>query len=483
MFYPLAQLRQIEQQALSLGLPLMARAGQAAADFISARFGCGAAVLVLAGPGNNGGDALVAARLLRQRGHRVDLLLAADPRALPADAAAALADWLAAGGQVQQSLPAGPHHLAIDGLFGIGLNRPLAPSWHDLIHAVNARQLPLLALDVPSGVLADSGAVPGPALRARWTLSFIGTARGLVTGAACNQVGERHLADLALPLSLRPAGELADGGALARSLRLARPADSHKGRFGTVAIIGAAAGMAGAGLLAGRAALHAGAGKVLLGQLDPDGPRVDPLRPELMLRGYEASLLVQADVLAVGPGLGQSDAAHAAVAAALASARPLLLDADALNLLAGDPALATSAAQRQLPTVLTPHPSEAARLLGCSTAAIQAQRFDAATALAQRFAATVVLKGAGSLVAEHARSAIHTGGSAAMANAGQGDVLSGLIAALLAQGLDGWQAANLGVWAQAEASAHWLARDGRLVTLADELAQAIGPVLGHLRQP
>lgn len=479
MFYPVAQLRQIEQAALAQGLPLMQRAGQAAAGFIAQRFGPQARGLVLVGPGNNGGDALVAARRLHELGFALDVLMPAGPQPLPADAAQAWQDWLAVSGSALHSLPAQPYQFVLDGLFGIGLNRALASEWTDLIDAVNALALPTLALDVPSGILADSGAQPGAAIEASWTLSLIGTARGLLTGAACNHVGQRQLATLGLPDSLLPAGSLADCAQLAAQCRLSRQPDSHKGRFGTLAIVGGAAGMAGAGLLAGRAALHAGAGKVIVHQLDPDGPRYDPCRPELMLRQYTAGQDLQANVLVVGPGLGHSPAAAQVLQQALATPLPLLLDADALNLLASDTALGEAVAQRAAPCVLTPHPSEAARLLGCSTADIQAQRFDAAQALAERYHATVVLKGAGSLVAQRTRMAVNTAGSAAMANAGQGDVLSGLIGALLAQGLDDWQAANLGVWAHATASDVLRARTGSLVTLADVVAEQVGRVLAR----
>ncbi|GAB3243589.1 carbohydrate kinase family protein [Chitinimonas naiadis] len=477
MYYSVEQLRQLENQHLAQGLPLMQRAGTAAADFVSARFGVAAHVLVLAGPGNNGGDALVAGTLLRLRGYRVSLLLKADPARLPADAAAAYQDWRAAGGIELAELPATDSTVIIDGLFGIGLNRPLDSTWQPLLAAVNGMDKPVLALDVPSGIVADTGAILGGAVRARWTLSFIGRARGLATGAAADHVGESHLASLGV---VAPASGIRTTQHHAASIRLLREADSHKGRFGTVAIIGGASGMAGAALLAGRAALHAGAGKVLLGLMDPAAPSVDPAQPELMLGPATPERLEAADILVVGPGLGM--AASPLLQWALASNKPVVLDADALNLIATDHGLRQQLAQRSATSVLTPHPSEAARLLACDTAAIQADRYGAARQLATQSRAIVILKGAGTLVDDGMQTAVNPSGSAALANAGQGDVLSGLLGGLLAQGLDGWQAGNLAVWVHGCASDELVARDGRLVTPASEVLLAAGRLLGRYRQ-
>ncbi|HEY9100916.1 NAD(P)H-hydrate dehydratase [Chitinimonas sp.] len=478
MYYPVKQLRNLERQHLAQGLPLMQRAGQAAADFVSQRFGSAAQLLVVAGPGNNGGDALVTARLLKQRGYTVHLLFRGEVDRLPADAAAAWREWQAAGGLVVDKIPPHPVTAVIDGGFGIGLNRPLDADWKTLIAAVNALQRPLLALDVPSGIAADSGARLGAAMHARWTLSFIGRARGLATGAARDHVGELHCDTLGLDLTTTPP-PICCSRQLAAKTRLPRETDSHKGRFGTVAVLGGSAGMAGAALLAGRAALHAGAGKVLLGLLDPQAPSVDPLQAELMLGPAEPQRLAPADVLVVGPGLGPTGGPL--LQWALDSDKPLVLDADALNLLAGAPELRHHLAVRAHPCLLTPHPSEAARLLGVDTAAVQADRYHAARSLASGLAATVLLKGAGSIVDDGHHTAVNPSGSAALANAGQGDVLSGLLGALLAQGLAPWQAANLGAWVHGAASDALVANDGRLVTPASEVLLAVDRLLGAQR--
>lgn len=475
MPYTVQQLRHIEQQAHAAGLALMPRAGAAAADFIAAR--TQGPVLVLAGPGNNGGDALIAATLLRRRGIEVAVELPSGPDTLPPDAAAAWRGWQASGEAIAIQRP---YAMVIDGLFGIGLNRPLGDDWQALIDRINDADLPTLSLDVPSGIHADTGAALGRPIRADWTLAFIGPARGLFTGAAVDAVGALSVAPLELSSALLGQPEVRDCADVVAGIRLDRPADSHKGRFGTLAVLGGAQGMVGAALLAGHAALLGGAGKVIAGLLADQTPPVDVSRLELMLRHADDALMQEADVLVAGPGLGRSAAAAALLAKALARDKPLLLDADALNMIAADIALRQAVCARRAITVVTPHPSEAARLLGCETSAIQADRYGAARRLSDELRAVVVLKGAGTIVDAGRRVAVNRSGSPALANAGQGDVLSGLIGALLAQGLDGWQAANLGVHVHGTASDALVAGDGRLATLASDVAQAAGRELGRL---
>ncbi|MBL8508162.1 MAG: NAD(P)H-hydrate dehydratase [Chitinimonas sp.] len=468
MFHTVSQLRQIEQQASKQGLPLMQRAGRAAADFISRRFGKAAPIGVLVGPGNNGGDALVAATLLKQLGYSLSVCMPAGPGSLPADAATAYRDWQRCGGTESAQAPTGACTVIIDGLFGLGLNRPLAPHWQALITQVNQLGKPILALDVPSGVHADSGALLGAPIQARWTLSFIGQARGLATGAARDYTGLCLLDKLGLVAPTLDQAALPDTATVAQTIRIPRAADSHKGSYGTICIIGGAEGMTGAALLAGRAALQAGAGKVFTGLLGPV-PSADLARPELMLRPADTLLMDAADLILLGPGLGQGAPAADLLHHALSSQQALVLDADALNLLASDPRLTQAARLRQAPTVLTPHPAEAARLLACSTAEVQQHRYDAAAELARRYHATIVLKGAGSVIVDGALMAVNQSGSAALANAGQGDLLSGLIAALMAQGLTAWQATCLATHLHGCASDALVNRDGRGITLANEV--------------
>ena len=444
-----AAIRAIEQRAIADGANLMERAGRAAAgaarQMLAGASHHPARVLLLAGPGNNGGDAFEAAVHLKQAGCEVLVCFAGDAARLPPDAAAAHAKWRTAGGQCSAALPVKLEvDLAIDGLFGIGLTRAIAAPYGEWITAINAARLPVLALDVPSGLDADTGSITGVCMQATRTLSFIANKPGLHTLHGPDCAGDIEVA--ALDLRTGDTGDMSappDSGHLVRhadfmSLLTPRRRNTHKGSFGTLGIIGGAAGMAGAALLAGRAALKLGAGKVWVGLLDERGPAVDLAQPELMLRPAAELVLAQCSALVAGPGMGTSAAARSCLAAAIATPVPLLLDADALNLIGGDSALATAVTQRSAATLLTPHPQEAARLLGGTTAAVQADRIAAACALALRFNACVVLKGAGSVIAtansaQHCDWWINPTGNPGMASAGMGDVLSGIAGALMAQ--------------------------------------------------
>ncbi len=439
--YPVAGIRGIEAQALSGAVPpLMERAGAAAARLALHLVDGPAVVLVACGPGNNGGDGFVVARHLLHAGLDVRVAFAADPARLPADAAAAHAAWLADGGTTSPDLPAAPRGgwaLVVDALFGIGLQRPLDGRYASWIDILNGEPCPRLALDIPSGLDADTGRRLGPCFDASHTISFIALKPGLLTLDGPDQCGEIHVATIDLEpetLVAAPGREITP--ALFAHRLQARRRNSHKGSYGDVALIGGAPGMVGAAVLAGRAAAHLGAGRVLIGLLDPAALAVDVLRPELMFRAATGLLAEEGiGALAVGPGLGQSDAARELVATASATPAPLVLDADALNLVARDAALQAGIAARHAPTLLTPHPAEAARLLGCSTADVQADRLAAAVAIAHQLNAWIVLKGCGSIVADHSGNWwVNRSGNPAMATAGMGDVLTGLVTALLARG-------------------------------------------------
>ncbi len=436
------EIREIEQALLSQPTPppLMARAGVAVAEFARDLLGeRGKRVLVLAGPGNNGGDAFVAARQLKQWWYDVTVVFAGTQPKLPADAKAALADWLASGGALHESIPAnGDWHLIVDGLFGIGLERPLDGKPAELVNWSNASGIPILAADIPSGLHADSGRVLGCAMRARHTLTFIGLKAGLLTLDGPDYAGEIRLEPIGvdLPESTQPRGWRIESALIATVLPLRRR-NSHKGTFGNVGLLGGAPGMVGAALLAGRAALKLGAGRVFVG-LFADSPSVDLVQPELMLRSAQDVLKMNdLDCIAVGPGLGESQAAQHALSAALSHKAPLVLDADALNLLSANPKLQKTLAARTGASILTPHPAEAARLLGTGTDKIQHDRIAAARALSSRFNAAVVLKGNGSICAlKNGDWFVNTSGNPGMAAAGMGDVLTGIIASLTAQGGD-----------------------------------------------
>ncbi len=430
-----AALRAVESRYRDADPPLMERAGAAAAKVAAEMLPAGGDVLVVAGPGNNGGDAFVVARLLKEGGYRPTVVFAGTPEKLPADARAAYESWLSVGGSTQHEIPAQRFALVVDGLFGIGLARPLDGRYAELVAQINAAGIPVLALDAPSGLDGETGRVLGCAVRAARTATFIALKPGLLTLDGPDCCGEISVH----PLGIDDAdadGILAERSLFREQLK-PRPRNSHKGSFGSVGIIGGAAGMAGAALLAGRAALQLGAGRVYGGMLER--LLCDPVQPELMLRAAD-EVFDLATVLAIGPGLGRSSAAIDLLRRAIAAPLPLVVDADGLNLLAAHPVFGKHLAARSAATLLTPHPAEAARLLATTTAEVQADRVTAARDLAARFKADVVLKGCGSILAgADGRWAINTSGNAGLASAGSGDVLTGFAAALLAQG---WPAAH-----------------------------------------
>jgi hydroxyethylthiazole kinase-like uncharacterized protein yjeF len=434
--FTVAGIRELEKLHIAGAVPsLMERAGRAAAEFACSLASPDAgAVLVLAGPGNNGGDGFVIARRLLMADYEVTVVFAGDPAKLPADARAAFDSWIAAGGQVVGDFLPGPWALAIDALFGIGLARAPNGIHADWIERFNRLTCPRLAVDIPSGLDADTGRVFEPCVRATHTISFIARKPGLLTLDGPDHCGEVRIADLGLSVAgTRAPGRVLRADSFAAHLK-PRPRNSHKGSWGEVGIIGGAPGMLGAALLAGRAALQLGAGRVFVGCIDASAPRLDPNHPELMLR-TPGDLHAISSVLAIGPGLGKTEAAGLQLRRAMEFQGPLVLDADALNLVSANPGLQDLLTAREAPGVLTPHPAEAGRLLQLSTAAVQADRVAAACAIAARFKVHVVLKGNGSVVAHpDGHWSINTSGHPGMAAAGMGDVLTGLVASLLGQG-------------------------------------------------
>lgn len=430
-------------------IPLMEKAGAGAAELAGALASeSGEPVLILAGPGNNGGDALVVARLLRAQGFRADVVSRADPARLPPDAARAWAAWRESGGTLLPDIPPSQRYsLVIDGLFGVGLQRDITGEDARWIAQANAMNCPKLALDVPSGLNADSGRVCGCALRADHTLTFLGLKPGLFTADGPDYSGALLLDTLGVDPAALPATPGIALTQLENRHRLPpRARNSHKGQFGHVGIIGGTHGMVGACLIAGRAALQQGAGSVTVGTLD-ERVVVDYGEPRLMFALPENLPGARLSGLAIGPGLGQSPRARALLETALAVPCPLVLDADALNLLAGDPELVRQAVRRDHPTLLTPHPGEAARLLGLSIGDIQADRIGAAYRLCTQFNAHVALKGMGTVIAQpDGRYALNTSGGPWLAQAGSGDRLTGMLVALLGQGMAARDALEAAVW-------------------------------------
>ena len=446
--YLTRDIRDIERTAGDL--PLMERAGRAAADLAATLVPEDKKdILVLAGPGNNGGDARIAAAYLEDNFFRVSVV--SHPRELPHDRS-----W----------------GLVIDGLFGIGLARAISGDYAELVQYANRQRCPVLALDVPSGIQSDTGQVLGCAVRATHTITFIALKPGLLTLDGPDHCGDIRVATLDLDLARsRPNAWVADP-ALFEGALTPRPRNFHKGNAGSLGLIGGARGMSGAALLAGRAALKLGAGRVYVGLLEHLA--VDFGAPELMLRHVDDVLGQDLDAVVAGPGLGRTEHAATLVGAVLASDWPCVLDADALNLLSDDENLRKACERRSADALLTPHPAEAARLLKSSVSEIQSDRIAAARTLAERYNAHVVLKGNGSvMVARDGHLFINASGNPGMASAGMGDVLSGILGALLAQRLSGESALVLGVHLHG-AAADAMAADGAgpVGLTASELADA-----------
>jgi len=483
--YSAAQVRaldawEIEKRRVP-GFTLMTRAAEGALKVLRGRWPQAKRLAVVCGAGNNGGDGYVLARLARAAGLDALVLAAAPPDKLGGDARRAQEEWLATGGSAHPFAAdaLSGSDLIVDALLGIGLAGPPRAETLFVIRAINAAKRPVLALDIPSGVNADSGAVHEAAVRAEITVTFVGLKAGLFLGAGAEHAGVVLLDDLGVVAPVlpqfTPLMRRIDQSELAAGLPK-RPRESHKGTNGRLLIVGGGPGMPGALRLAGEAALRVGAGLVRVAGATENLVAVTATRPELIYLPVSSVTSLEeqmrdADVLAIGPGLGTSDWALRLWTSALAAGVPAVADADALNLLALSPV--------KLPPgwIITPHPGEAARLLGTDTAAVQGDRLGAVRELHARFGAVAVLKGAGTLVAWGASGAVEIAicerGNPGMATAGMGDVLTGVIAGLRAQGGESAQAARIGVLAHALAGDS-AAQGGQRGLLASD-------VIGELR--
>ncbi len=459
-----AALRAVEAhgaRVLGDAYAMMQRAGQAAWRELLAHWPQAQRIVVVCGPGNNGGDGYVLARHAREAGRNVVVVQASSLAPRSELARRAAQDYADAGGATtlfDDALPTAD--VVVDALFGIGLSREPDEQASALIDAIRAQPAPVLSLDVPSGVDADSGHAFASAVVAARTIEFIARKVGLCTGAALDHVGAMSLATLDLPSECFEEAEACAQRLTPRDLSrwlAPRARDSHKGRNGRVLCIGGDHGSGGAVLMCAEAALRGGAGLVDVATRERHIAPLLARLPEAMPREVDGAddlqpALEHADAIALGPGLGQGKWGHALYERAIASAKPLLLDADALNLLAAHPFALSAEA------VITPHPGEAARLLGVSTREVQRDRLAAAQSLCERYACVVVLKGAGTVVAAaHETPRVVAAGNPGMAVGGMGDVLSGVIAALRAQGLDAFDAASAGALLHAaagDAAAH-----------------------------
>ena len=461
--------RELERLTQS-GLPqhqLMQQAGASVARLARAIAPHGRRVWIACGPGNNGGDGFEAAWHLQQAGWQVWLnCVGTGPQ--PIDAKASRARALQAGLQIQEQAPE-TFDLAIDALLGLGGDlserRPDSARMVQWLKRMHSSGQPVLAIDLPSGLSGDTGqggvSQPGQ----RHTLSLLSLKPGLFTARGRDQAGQVWFDPLGADLQAVPAtAELIGADRLALWSKAGGPHDSHKGSFGDVMVIGGsqcgASSMAGAAVLAARAALHSGAGRVYLHLLGEQTLRTDPGQPELMFRPLSAMPLDD-ERLCLVCGCGGGAEVAQVLPQVLGHRGPLVLDADALNAIAHDRPLQRQLRRRARPaqSVLTPHPLEAARLLGCSAEQVQHDRLRAAQTLAEQWACTVVLKGSGSIVAQADRQPqINPTGNALLASAGTGDVLAGMIGAALARGLDGWQAARLMVYRHGARADAWAAQ-------------------------
>ena len=479
--YSTAQVRALDAHAINeLGVPgytLMKRAGEAALRYLRTRWPMAHRIVIVCGSGNNGGDGYVLARFAQAAGLTVTALAAASPEQLRGDARQAYQDFRASEGDVKAFAEEhlGPGELIVDALLGTGLKGSVREDQANVIRAVNAAATPVFALDVPSGLDSDAGTAAGEAIRADATVTFVGLKTGLFVGDGPEYAGTVFFDDL----------ELSDAPQLGLSPRLTRiieaeihaalprrPRAANKGDFGRVLIVGSGSGFPGAARLAGEASLRVGAGLVTVAVAPENVVAIAAGRPELICLGVKEEgvlkdALSHANVVAVGPGLGRTPWARAALHAVLASGKPLVVDADALNLLAEG-----SATPRE-DWILTPHPGEAGRLLGMSAQEIQHDRLAALDGLLDRYHGTIVLKGAGTLVGAPGRTpGLCERGNPGMATAGTGDVLTGTIVGILAQCADPWAAARVGVLVHALAG-DAAARSGERGVLATDLLREL----------
>ena len=474
-FYLANQVRELDRIAIEeLNVPsftLMQRAGAAAFEVIQQNWPNTQHMIVLAGTGNNGGDGYVIANLALSVKIQVAVVQVGNHSKLRGDAKKAHDLYIENGGICTvfdgQSLP--DCDLIVDAILGTGLTRQVKDEYEAVIRLINEQNTPVLSADIPSGLDANRGFPLGVAVIADVTVTFVGMKLGLVTGVGQSYTGKIYFSDLQIPkevYQLMSATCQNINLAEVYSLLGERHMNAHKGDFGHVLLIGGNEGLAGSVMLAAEAAARTGSGLVSVATTPQHASIAINSCREIMVHGVKDiqdldSLLKRATVLAVGPGLGQNEWAKKLFARILEFNMPIVLDADALNLLAKDPL------QKQS-WILTPHPGEAARLLKTTTREIQQQRLESAQALQQRYGGVCILKGSGTLVASHQQVSICTTGNPGMASGGMGDVLTGIIAGLLAQGLNLYDAARFGVQLHAQ-SADIAAQDGMRGMLASDL--------------
>lgn len=471
--------RRLDQLAIASGIPgmrLMERAGRAAFVVLKQRWPEARRIAVFCGAGNNGGDGYVIARLALEAGLEVHATALVPTAELRGDAALAAQTAIEAGVLVADADRACPFppDVVVDGLLGTGLKGAPREHFAQVIQHINGLGVPVLAVDIPSGLNADTGAIAGDVVLAEATITFIALKQGLFTGAALSCRGVLYYDDLHVSgdvfAAVPVAADRPDAGRTAHILP-PRVRSAHKGHFGHVLVMGGASGYAGAALMAAQAAGRCGAGLVSVATRPEHCQAIISRQPEVMAHGVNdeaalAALVARASTLIVGPGMGRSAWAESLLATAMQSSCPAVVDADALNLLAE-----RSSLPHRRHWVLTPHPGEAARLLDMPVSEVEADRFSAVRRLAEMTGAAVVLKGAGTLVFQTGapRPAVISYGNPGMASGGMGDVLSGVIGGLLAQGLEPLSAAIYGALLHAVSADHCAASYGERGLLATDL--------------
>lgn len=495
--YRAEQVRALDRFAIDrLGIPgltLMRRAGREVFERLLAAYPQVRHITVFCGTGNNGGDGYVVATLAQQKGIGVEVVQIGDVAKIRGDALQArqlaIQDGVPVTAFKDSAMPAGG--VIVDAMLGTGLQGEVRGEYAAAIAAINQSGLPVMAVDIPSGLCSDTGVVLGEAVYAADTITFIGVKQGLLTGAAPDYTGVLWFSDLDVPAEVyaeAEPGSVRLDLEVAMSLLPPRCPTAHKGQSGHVLVVGGDRGMAGAAVMASQAAARTGAGLTSCATRPEHVAALVSRCPEVMAHGADngqavAALIEKASVMVIGPGLGAGPWGEQMLQRALHSALPLVVDADALNLISAGKFAGLA---RRENWILTPHPGEAARLLGCDTATIQRDRFAAVAELQRRYGGAVVLKGAGTLVADGcvASAGLAGGqpsptgvcpyGNPGMASGGMGDVLSGVLGALLAQGLDVGDAARLGVCLHA-CAADLASLDGERGMLATDL-------LPHIRQ-
>jgi len=470
--YRTAQVRELDRIAIQergiSGFELMSRAGYEVFQCFRNKWPNTQSVAVFCGTGNNAGDGYIIAGLALEAGLKVSVYSLANPDNIKGDALTAYQNYIQANGTIilfqgDENIDA---DVIVDALLGTGLDRPVTGLYALAIQVINKSSAYVVAVDSPSGLNADTGNVMGCAVKADYTVTFIGLKQGLFTGQAADYCGEISYASLAVPESIFQE-VLASAVRVVKTPLPRRDRCSHKGNYGHVLIVGGDSGYSGAARLAGEAALRVGAGLVSIATRAEHAGLMNLNRPELMCHGVEsarqlAGLLEKVSVVVIGPGLGQSDWAKELFMATITAQKLLIIDADGLNLLARSPV-------KNPDWILTPHPGEAARLLSCSTAGIQQDRFAAVAAIQAKYDGIAILKGAGTLIASENDCAVSTTGNPGMASGGMGDVLAGVIAGLLAQGLSLKNAAQQGVHIHGLAADLAADKDGERGLLASDL--------------